>query len=215
MRPFRSFLPIGMALVVGFALSACTSSGSGGRSMIGAGLDALSSLTGRGQAERSAALIESGVDAVGSSEADSYMGQQEAALQAELAPRGAKITRAGERIILVIPSSSAFNANGDDITKSAQPVLDAAAGVLKKFNRTTIDVYGHTDSGGSEKKNLDLTQRRALAVAVYLAKHGIDEKRLSVTGFGASRPVGSDNTAEGRMANRRIEIQLSPISAKG
>lgn len=94
-------------------------------------------------------------------------------------------------------------------------MLDAAAGVLKKFNRTTIDVYGHTDSGGSEKKNLDLTQRRALAVAVYLAKHGIDEKRLSVTGFGASRPVGSDNTAEGRMANRRIEIQLSPISAKG
>jgi hypothetical protein len=131
MRPFRSFLPIGMALVVGFALSACTSSGSGGRSMIGAGLDALSSLTGRGQAERSAALIESGVDAVGSSEADSYMGQQEAALQAELAPRGAKITRAGERIIIMIPSSSAFNANGDDITKSAQPVLDAAAGVLK------------------------------------------------------------------------------------
>ena len=182
--------------------------------MIGAGLDALSNLTSRGRAERSAALIESGVDAVKTSEADSYMGQQEAALQAAVTPKGAKVTRAGERIIITIPSSSAFSANSDDLSRGAQPVLDAAAGVLKKFNRTTVDVYGHTDNGGSERKNLDLTQRRALAVAVYLARHGIDEKRLSVTGFGASRPVSPNDSAEGRIANRRIEIQLSPVSAK-
>jgi outer membrane protein OmpA-like peptidoglycan-associated protein len=214
MLRFRSIFLTGAVLAAMFSLSACTS-GSDGRSMIGAGLDALSNLTGRGRAERSAALMESGVAAVETSEADSYMGQQEAALQAEVAPRGAKVARAGDRIIITISSSVAFGANSDDLSKSVQPVLNASAGVLKKFNRTTIDVYGHTDSGGSQKKNLDLTQRRALAVAVYLAKQGIDEKRLSVTGFGSSRPIGSDNTAEGRIANRRIEIQLSPVSVKG
>ena len=214
MQHFRIIFLSSAAFAAVLMLSACMSGDSDGRSMIGAGLDALSNLTGRGRAERSAALIESGVDAVKTSEADSYMGQQEAALQAAVASKGAKVTRAGERIIITIPSSSAFSANSDDLSRGAQPVLDAAAGVLKKFNRTTVDVYGHTDNGGSERKNLDLTQRRALAVAVYLARHGIDEKRLSVTGFGASRPVAANDNAEGRIANRRIEIQLSPVSAK-
>jgi outer membrane protein OmpA-like peptidoglycan-associated protein len=214
MRPFRKIVLSGAVFTIAVMLSACTGGGSDGRSVIGAGLDALSSLTSRGRAERSAALIDSGVAAVQTSEADSYMGQQEAALQAAVGSKGAKVTRAGDRIIITIPSSSAFGANSDDLGKGAQPVLSAAAGVMKKFNRTTVDVYGHTDSGGSEKKNLDLTQRRALAVAVYLAKQGIDEKRLSVTGFGASRPVSPNDNAEGRIANRRIEIQLSPVSAK-
>ncbi|MGE0281152.1 MAG: OmpA family protein [Rhizobiaceae bacterium] len=213
MQPFRISFLTG-AVVAALALSACTSGGSNGRSMIGAGLDALSNLTSRGRAERSAALIESGVAAVETSEADSYMGQQEAALRAALSPKGATIARAGERIIITIPSSLAFGANSDTLTRSVQPVLTSASGVLKKFNRTTIDVYGHTDNGGNEKKNLDLTQRRALAVAVYLAKQGIDEKRLSVTGFGASRPVGPNDSSDGRIANRRIEIQLSPVSTK-
>jgi len=211
---FRTIFLAGAVLAATFSLAACTSGGSDGRSMIGAGLDALSNLTGRGRAERSAALIESGVAAVETSEADSYMGQQEAALQADVAPKGAKVTRAGERIIITIPSSSAFSANSDDLGRGAQSALNATAAVLKKFNRTTVDVYGHTDSGGSQKKNLDLTQRRALAVAVYLAKQGIDEKRLSVTGFGSSRPVSPNDTADGRNANRRIEIQLSPVSTK-
>jgi len=214
MLPFRTIFLSGAVFAAALALSACMGDGSDGRSMLGAGLDALSNLTGRGRAERSAALIESGVAAVETSEADSYMGQQEAALQSEVAPKGANVTRAGDRIIITISSPSAFGANSDDLGRGVQPVLNAAAGVLKKFNRTTIDVYGHTDSGGSEKKNLDLTQRRALAVAVYLAKQGIDEKRLSVTGFGASRPVSPNTTAEGRVANRRIEIQLSPVSTK-
>jgi len=214
MQSSRAIFCSGVVLAAVLALSACTSSGSGGRSVIGRGLDALSDLTGRGRAERSAALIESGVDAVGSSEADSYMGQQQAALQSELGSKGVAVARVGDKIIVTMPSSSAFGANSDDLSRAAQATLSAAAGVLKKFNRTTIDVYGHTDSGGSERKNLDLTQRRALAVAVYLARQGVDEKRLSVTGFGASRPVSSDDSAEGRIANRRIELQLSPVSAK-
>lgn len=201
-----------LGLAVACALTACSSSGEGPRrSMIGAGLDALSGFVGRGREERNEALKGSGTQAVGSSEANSYMDQEEAALRAALKD-DATVARAGTRIIVNVPSTTLFDANSEDVRRRGRPVLDRVGAVLKSFDRTTIDVYGHTDDGGDEKKNLDLTQRRALAVATYLAGKGVNEQRLSVTGFGAARPVGSNDTAEGKQKNRRIEIQLSPVT---
>lgn len=194
-------------------LAGCSSSGERpGRSMIGAGLDALSGLTGRGRAERNAALIGSGTDAVSTAEADPYMAQQEAALRAAVESDGVKVARSGNQIIINVPSSTIFDASKQSVRRGAQPLLKEIGAVLKKFDRTTVDVYGHTDSDGNEKKNLQLTQGRALAVATYLAGQGVNEKRLSVTGFGGARPVGPNDTPDGRVKNRRIEIQLSPVS---
>ena len=84
--------------------------------------------------------------------------------------------------------------------------------MLKKYKQTIVDVYCHTDSTGSDQHNFDLSQRRALAVANYLSAQGVDSRRFAVTGFGESRPVASNNTAEGRAQNRRVEIQLSPLT---
>jgi OOP family OmpA-OmpF porin len=67
-------------------------------------------------------------------------------------------------------------------------------------------VGGHTDSIGSDEYNLRLSQRRAEAVAAWLAAHGIAAARLTAKGFGESKPVADNRTAEGRQRNRRIEI---------
>ena len=83
--------------------------------------------------------------------------------------------------------------------------------VLKKFNKTVIDVYGHTDSQGSDSYNQELSQKRATAVATILASQGVDQRRFYITGKGEEDPIASNGTESGRAQNRRVEIQLSPI----
>jgi outer membrane protein OmpA-like peptidoglycan-associated protein len=84
--------------------------------------------------------------------------------------------------------------------------------VLKQYNQTYIDVYGHTDSTGSDSYNLSLSQRRAASVADYLTSRGVQSARLGTRGFGETQPIASNDTEEGKAANRRVEIKLVPIT---
>ena len=84
--------------------------------------------------------------------------------------------------------------------------------MLQKFNRTIVDVYGHTDSSGDDSYNLNLSQRRAMSVANYLGAQGVDPRRFSILGLGESQPIASNATPEGRAQNRRVEIRLAPIT---
>lgn len=193
-------------------LTGCTSTGRDGGSFLSRGIGSLSGASNTDSQDSVASPADAGTAVVAEAKSSPYMDQQETLLHAQLEPKGVKVTRAGNQIVLNIPSSMAFDPNRDGIKRSAQPLLGSVGSVLKKFNRTTVEVYGHTDKGGDEKKNLDLTQKRALAVARALASNGVDPKRMSVTGFGSSRPIVSDETEEGRAENRRIEIQISPAS---
>jgi outer membrane protein OmpA-like peptidoglycan-associated protein len=140
------------------------------------------------------------------------MDQNENALRAQLQGTGVSVTRNGNQIILNMPSDITFATDQDTVKPEFYQVLNSVALVLKKYNQTLVDVFGHTDSTGSEQHNLDLSQRRALAVANYLSAQGVDSRRFAVTGFGESRPIASNATAEGRSQNRRVEIQLSPLT---
>ena len=111
-----------------------------------------------------------------------------------------------------MPSDITFATDQDLVKSQFYPTLNSVALVLKKFNRTLVDVYGHTDSTGDDRYNYDLSQRRALSVANYLSSQGIDSRRFAVTGFGETRPVADNSTPEGRAQNRRVEIQLSPLT---
>ena len=71
-----------------------------------------------------------------------------------------------------------------------------------------MSVDGHTDSIGSDAYNQKLSVRRAQAVADYLEKGGIAASRMTVKGFGESQPVASNDTAEGRAENRRVELKI-------
>lgn len=162
--------------------------------------------------DRRNALIGAGIGALAGGAVGSVMDQNENELRAQLQGTGVSVSRAGDQIILNMPSDITFAVDQDAVKPSFYSVLNSVGLVLKKYKQTIVDVYGHTDSTGSEEHNFDLSQRRALAVANYLSAQGVDSRRFAVTGFGESRPVASNNTAEGRAQNRRVEIQLSPLT---
>jgi outer membrane protein OmpA-like peptidoglycan-associated protein len=189
-------------------------SNTAGGALLGAGAGALVGLAvgGTGVAQRNAALIGAGVGALAGGAIGAYMDQQEAELRAQLQGTGVSVTRNGDYIILNMPSNITFPTDQDAISSQFYPTLNSVALVLRKYNRTLVDVYGHTDSTGRPDYNLDLSQRRALSVANYLNAQGIDNRRFSVIGYGDTRPIASNATPDGRAANRRVEIQLLPIT---
>ncbi len=73
-----------------------------------------------------------------------------------------------------------------------------------------MTVSGHADARGSDSYNMDLSQRRALAVSNYLASQGVSPSRLNAIGYGESRPIGDNSTADGQRLNRRVEIVIDP-----
>ena len=86
--------------------------------------------------------------------------------------------------------------------------IDAAAELLLANPDVTVRIDGHTDSIGTEEYNQGLSERRAEAVAAYLEAAGVSRDRMTVAGFGETQPVASNDTAEGRALNRRVEIDL-------
>lgn len=183
-----------------------------GGAAIGAGLGALAGIAIGGGNDRRNALLGAGIGALAGGAIGGYMDQQEAELRAQLRGTGVSVTRAGDRIILNMPSNITFATDQDAVVSSFYPTLNSVGLVLKKFNRTIVDVYGHTDSTGDDRYNDDLSERRAMSVANYLNNQGIDGRRFMVEGFGESQPIASNATESGRAENRRVEIQLSPLS---
>lgn len=216
---------IGILLLAGSFLASCTTtnpytgeqqiSRTAGGTAIGAGLGALGGLLvgGSSRAQRNAVLIGAGIGALTGGMAGNYMDRQEADLRAQLQGSGVSVTRNGNQIILNMPSNITFNTDQDAIKPQFYRQLDSVARVLTKYDKSVVDVFGHTDSTGRAAYNQSLSERRALSVAQYLNFQGIDGWRLSVVGYGASRPVASNATEQGRALNRRVEIQIAPLVA--
>ncbi len=208
------------AIVVGALTAGCTTDPYTGEQKVSntAGGAALGALAGAGLGmlaggdDRRNALIGAGIGALAGGAIGATMDKNEADLRAQLQGTGVSVTRTGDQIILNMPGDITFNTDQDAVKPNFYPVLNSVAIVLQRYRQTLVDVYGHTDSTGSDSYNLDLSQRRALAVANYLAGQGVDSRRFGVTGFGKDRPIASNATADGRAANRRVEIQLSPIT---
>jgi outer membrane protein OmpA-like peptidoglycan-associated protein len=101
-----------------------------------------------------------------------------------------------------------FDFDKADIRPDAQPILDEATRILKERGDIHVVVAGHTDSRGSDAYNIELSKRRAEAVMRYLVDHGIAASRITGQGFGERQPVASNDTAEGRAENRRVELHV-------
>jgi outer membrane protein OmpA-like peptidoglycan-associated protein len=215
-------------LIAGLAalsLSACTSinpytgntqiSNTTGGAVVGAGGGAIAGAiigSATGADPRVAALIGAGIGGLTGAAIGNYMDQQEAELRAQLQGTGVSVTRVGNQIILNMPSNITFATDSDKVQAQFNETLVSVGLVLRKFNKTIIDVYGHTDSQGSNEYNLELSQRRAVSVATVLANQGVDQRRFYIDGRGEEDPIASNATESGRAQNRRVEIQLSPIS---
>ncbi|SHE68315.1 Thrombospondin type 3 repeat-containing protein [Psychroflexus salarius] len=94
------------------------------------------------------------------------------------------------------------------ITKQSEEALTAILAILDEYPNAKFTVEGHTDSVGSAKNNMELSEARALSVKNYLVENGVDAFRLSSKGYGETQPVSSNNTRKGRAENRRVEINL-------
>jgi len=184
-----------------------TSKGAGIGALAGAAVGALAGGHDRGKA----ALIGAGVGALAGGAVGNYMDRQEAKLRAQLQGTGVSVTRNGDNINLVMPGNVTFATGSADLNPSFFAVLDSVALVLKEYNKTTIDVSGHTDSKGSAQKNQALSEQRANTVAQYLRTKGIQDQRIEAAGYGSNRPVASNDTADGRQQNRRVELTLTPV----
>lgn len=161
---------------------------------------------------RKGALIGAGLGALAGGGVGVYLDRQEAELRQQLQGTGVSVTRNGDSIILNLPSNITFATGESQVTAQFQPVLNSVGVVLNKYDKTLVDVVGHTDSVGSDADNQVLSQNRATNVASYLASTGVDGRRFLVQGFGEARPVASNDNEQGRALNRRVEIQISPLT---
>ena len=89
---------------------------------------------------------------------------------------------------------------------SSDQALDSLLSELQTKPALKLTIEGHTDSTGSYRNNLELSQRRAQAIADWLTQRGIEHSRLKAVGYGSSRPVADNSTSRGRERNRRVEI---------
>ena len=162
---------------------------------------------------RQRALIGAGVGALAGGSVGYYMDRQEAELRAELQGTGVSVSRMGDNITLNMPGNVTFASNSSALQPNFFGVLTSVGKVLTEFDQTVVEVAGHTDSTGSEQYNQSLSERRAGSVAAYLQAQGVIPERLITVGMGENYPIADNGSANGRQANRRVEITMVPHTA--
>jgi chemotaxis protein MotB len=122
-----------------------------------------------------------------------------------------------EGMLLTIPEVALFDSARAQLQSSASPLLTELAATLREVGEARISVQGHTDSrpvqGGEFSSNWDLAAARANAVTRYLLDRGFDPTRLHSVAYADTRPMSDNGTAEGRAANRRVELEIEFVGA--
>lgn len=165
-----------------------------------------------GRNDRTEQLIGAGIGAIAGGAVGAYMDRQEAELRRQTAGTGIDVMRQGDDLILRMPSSVTFDVDRWEVKPQFHSVLDDVARTLGGYNQTYIDVLGHTDTTGSHEHNQLLSERRAGAVADYLATRGVARERMATRGYGETAPLYvPDDTEMKKAANRRVEIKIVPF----
>jgi outer membrane protein OmpA-like peptidoglycan-associated protein len=167
---------------------------------------------GNSRERRERALIGAGAGALAGGSVGFYMDQQEAKLRERLRGTGVSVTRNGNNIVLNMPGNITFQTDSADLRPQFFAVLDSVGLVINEFNKTLVEISGHTDSTGSNEYNQALSERRANTVAHYILGREVDRMRVLALGYGETRPIASNDTADGRQSNRRVEIELVPLT---
>lgn len=123
---------------------------------------------------------------------------------------GAQVERVGEGIVVTFDEGSGvkFATNQSTLNAASKATLDKLVKVMNDYPGTEILVSGHTDSQGDAAYNLELSKKRAFAVRDYLVVDGVVTNRMAVTYAGETTPIATNETAEGRAQNRRVEIGI-------
>lgn len=141
-----------------------------------------------------------------------YMDVQEAKLREKLQGTGVSVTRSGDQLILNMPNNVTFDSASAQLKAAGANTLSGVAMVVAEFDKTRLNVVGHTDSSGSRELNMKLSAQRADAVAAQLIGQGVTGSRIATSGVGPDQPVATNSTAAGKAQNRRVTITLTPTA---
>lgn len=181
-----------------------------GGAIIGAGVGMMAG----GDDKRNAA-IGAVVGAIAGAGVGVYMDKQEEKLRQQTAGTGIGVERVGDQIALSMPSGLTFDVDSSTIKGDFYGPLNDVSATLLEYPKTAVDVVGHASSDGDDAYNQALSERRASSVQTYLANSGVQSVRLNAIGMGETQPIADNATQEGRAANRRVEILLTPIVEDG
>lgn len=130
--------------------------------------------------------------------------------QAQELEQLAEVKRVDDGIVATMKDKILFDFNQSTLKPESKASLQKMADILKKYDKTEITVAGYTDNVGTMSYNQQLSERRANAVRAYLNEQGVKASRMTVMGFGPDNPIASNDTADGRAQNRRVELHISP-----
>lgn len=159
-------------------------------------------------------IIGAGIGGVAGGAVGYQMDKQIKELKEQTAGSGIDVTEAdnGQSILVNLPDGVTFDVDSSTLKPQFRATLDQIAQSLQTYPNSLIDVYGHTDSTGSDQYNQALSERRAKTVADYLTMRGVSGPRVRSLGYGESMPIASNDTDSGRALNRRVEIKIVPIT---
>lgn len=204
-----------LIIALGFILWGCTTpmpasdQGSSSGAEAGTGSGAAT----EGKARSTAAEVRSEAKASPTAHAmvAEYMERQEKELVQRFASaEHPTVRRSRYNILITFKSDLMFDLDSFTLRDEASKEIDQLAEVLKRYPRTRVRVNGFTDSIGSERENLELSENHAVAVKNALVRSGINPDRIRARGYGEDKPIRSNATDSGRQLNRRVVIVIVP-----
>ncbi|MDW7691035.1 OmpA family protein [Flammeovirgaceae bacterium SG7u.111] len=208
MKNIISLIAIGLTSI--FIYSSCSSwsnTAKGGSVGAGAG-GAIGGVLGNKSGNTTqGAILGAAIGGVTGAAIGRYMDKQKEDLEEELG-EVAEVERVGEGIKVTFGSGILFDFDSDGLKPTAKSSIQKMVETLEEYPDTEIMVTGHTDSEGSEKYNLRLSEERAKAVVEYAKLLGLNSDRLIPLGLGETQPVAKNDSEIGRAQNRRVEIAI-------
>ena len=165
-----------------------------------------------GRSDRTERIVGAGIGAVAGAGVGAYMDRQERELRERTAGTGIEVDRQGDQLGLNMPGDVTFAYDSATVQPQFQNTLDQVAATLRDYPSTYIDIYGHTDSRGSEVYNQGLSERRAMSVQSYLTSRGVQSARMATRGYGETALKCAETSEEGYRCNRRVEIRIAPVT---
>ena len=170
---------------------------------------AIGAIAGGGSGAWKGAAIGAAVGAIGGGLMGHYMDNQAEEMQGVI-DQNDRLRKESETIYLSLGSDVLFDSGKATLQPGARTKLRELAGILDKYPRTVVTITGNTDSRGSDELNDRLSKERAQAVADELVANGVAPARIATFGAGASNPVATNATPEGRQQNRRVDVVVKP-----
>ncbi len=224
MQTKLKYTPIFVLILALLAMPSCkngkmTNTGKGAGIGAGAGAVIGGLIGSRSGNTATGAILGAAIGGVGGAAVGRYMDKQKKKLEEDLKrnnpPAGSgkpeeevKVEREGEGIKVTLGSGILFDVGKAELKPQVRENLRKVSETLKEYKETEILIAGHTDSDGSDDSNLKLSERRATAVANYLAGLGVPRVRLKTQGLGETQPVAENTDTTGKQKNRRVEMAI-------